>query len=96
MQFPSCVLFVVLMTYMRIFYYFYCVFLCFCIVDVVLPCYFSYFSALVLCFSQYLISSFKLTVDEIMANVQHQFYEVKIDFKTRNLKRRILTSQSHF
>ena len=35
-------------------------------------------------FSHHLITSFRFTADEIMAKVQHQFQEIKMDFKTRN------------
>ena len=30
------------------------------------------------------LNSFKFTADETMGEVQHQFWEVKMDFKTRN------------
>ena len=48
-------------------------------------------------FSHYLTNSFKFTADEIMSNVQHQFQEVKMDFKSRNSsKKKLHTSESLF
>ena len=39
-------------------------------------------------FIHYLIGSFKFTADEIRAEVQHQFLEVKMDFNTIDLSKK--------